>query len=80
MSLGVFVAPYVTYIATNVVIGVGMCIVLYNHIQILPYHRHNINMFRAGIFTIIVWMEFSSVIWGAYQAYTLSPACMRATV
>lgn len=36
--------------------------VLYNHITLLPFHRHETNLIRGGVFFFVVWLALATVI------------------
>ena len=55
ITLFLWVTLYVSNTGGNVILLLLTLGVSYNHIQILPYHKHHANLFRGGIYTTCIW-------------------------
>jgi hypothetical protein len=55
ITLFLWVTLYVSNTGGNVILLLLTLGVSYNHIQMLPYHKHHANLFRGGIYTTCIW-------------------------
>jgi hypothetical protein len=55
ITLFLWVTLYVSNTGGNAILLVLTLVVSYNHIQMLPYHKHHANLFRGGVYTTCIW-------------------------
>mmetsp|Transcript_60919 Transcript_60919/g.163098 ORF Transcript_60919/g.163098 Transcript_60919/m.163098 type:complete len:454 (+) Transcript_60919:451-1812(+) len=57
-----FLQAAITPIVTILLIGLHVVVLLYLHLQMLPFHHHDFNCLRGGVYLSLLWLTFSSIL------------------
>ena len=57
MTFLAYAADFLKSVTCAVLLLLLMLTVLHQHLTLLPFHRHEINMLRGGVFCLTTWYD-----------------------
>lgn len=67
ITLFIWVTLYISNMGGNAILLLATLLVEYNHISILPYHKHHANLFRGGVYMACAWFFATSMTCNGFQ-------------